>query len=186
MADNVWDPTDPWKGWAEFNDADAKIRGIIIGATGTFSGEITADSVNAVREMNIRDGAVSTNLGMAYPSVGVLGRVNVDFVIPGQPFVQAVNIILPMACQMAGNNESGFVILRAYRNGVLIWEEQWSSFNLDGFTRTYTFQWYANMRFLDLDVPPSGTSVSYRFEIAWPTAMQASFFGTAFVSMRKR
>lgn len=182
---NVWDPTDPYAGWAEFNDVNAVIRGAIIGVTGTFSGEITADSVNAVEEMNIRDGAVSTNLGLAYPNVGVFGRTNVDFVIPGQPFAQAVNIVLPMACQMGGRNEQGWVILRAYRQGVLIWEEQWDSFYLDGFTNTYTFQWYANMRFLDLQVEPAA-SVSYRFEIAWPTAMQASFFGTAFVSARKR
>lgn len=185
MADNVWDPTDPYKGWAEFNDANAVIRGAIIGATGTFSGEVTADSVNAVREMNIRDGAVSTNLGLAYPSVGLEGRRNVEFSIPGQPFAQAVNIILPMACKMAGNNEFGWVILSAYRNGVLIWQEQWNSFDLDGFTRSYTFQWYANMRFLDLQVDPAA-SVAYRFTIDWPTAMQVSFYGTAYVSARKR
>lgn len=184
MADNVWDPTDPYKGWAEFNDANAVIRGAIIGATGTFSGEVTADSVNAVREMNIRDGAVSTNMGLAYPTLG-LPRRTVEFTIPGQPFAQAVNIVMPIACQMPGNNEQGFVTLSVYRNGVLIWQENWSSFNLDGFTRTYTFQWYANMRFLDLQVDPV-SSVGYRFEITQPTAMQASFYGTAYISARKR
>lgn len=181
---SVWDPTDPWSGWAEFNDADAKIRGVIIGATGTFSGEVTADSVNAVREMNIRDGAVSTNIGLAYDTVGVI-RTVVEFAIPGQPFAQAVNIVLPMACQMLGNNASGYVTISCYRNGTLIWSENWSSFYLDGFTRAYMFQWYANLRFLDLEVNES-SSTNYRFVIGWPTAMQCGFFGTAYISARKR
>lgn len=185
---NEWDPLDPWRGWAEFNDADAVIRGAIIGATGEFSGEFTADVVNAVRSANIRDGAVSTNLGFQIEGGFQKGLREATFTVPGQSFGQAINIVLPLFCEKTRGGGTSCNIY-AYRDEVLISHTLWNP-SVDNYPNPYHRNaWYASLRLLDLNVGASGTPIAYRFLIVdgpGSIELRAHIIGSAYVSCRKR
>lgn len=100
-------------GWAEFNDANAVFRGRMVAATGTFSGTFASDNVEAVQELNIRDGAVSGYYGFDFASL----TKTVEFTLPAQPFVQVADIIAPMRMLVNGIGATGTVTL--YINGAL-------------------------------------------------------------------
>ena len=76
---------------------DAKVRGTIGGGVGTFSGVFSADTVDAVDTINIRDGAVSTyyNFTAATDSAGFL---DTTFTLPAQPFTALYRISLGINC----------------------------------------------------------------------------------------
>lgn len=46
--------------YCEFNDAEAKIRGHILGADGVFAGSFTADTVVVHDKINVQDGSIGT------------------------------------------------------------------------------------------------------------------------------
>jgi hypothetical protein len=100
-------------GWAEFNDANAIFRGRMVGASGTFSGTFSSDNIEAVREVNIRDGAVSAYYGFNFAAESK----RVDFAIPAQPFARVADIIVPMRIEAKGINAIGYIHL--YKNGAL-------------------------------------------------------------------
>lgn len=50
----------PDTSYCEFNDAEAKIRGHILGADGVFAGSFSADTVVVQDKINVQDGAIGT------------------------------------------------------------------------------------------------------------------------------
>jgi hypothetical protein len=182
-------------GWAEFNDANAVIRGQMVAATGTFSGEFTADNVDAVQALNVRNGAVSAYYGFG----GFGGAKDFSFSIPGQPFAQVADVIIPLSVLSSGAGSYAMVTL--YRNGGPVASGQ---IFLDtvydrqsyGEGVEEVFIGYLHMltacRFIDFDVPPSGT-ITYRIVIqdSDPNdnpdcVVSATCVGTATVGIRKR
>lgn len=101
------------EGWAEFNEAEAKFRGALVAATGTFSGTLKADTVNAVRELNIRDGSVSTYYGFT-PSASAK---QVTFTIPGQPYAQAIEVTIPFSLEATATHFTYKLGITITKNG---------------------------------------------------------------------
>lgn len=183
-------------GWAEFNDATAVIRGRIVAATGTFSGTFSADNVEAVKEMNIRNGAVSAYYGFSFAA----GAKDITFTIPAQPIAPLADIVVPLVVQAVGIGAQGRVDL--YRNDALVWSEY---VQLDT-ESTYIFRndFYNNenltiaqvVRFIDFNMNVS-TPTTYRIVLTDGTFqapnpangqgfMTLYFSGTATVGCRKR
>lgn len=100
-------------GWAEFNDANAVFRGRMVAAKGTFSGTFASDNVEAVKEINIRDGAVSAYYGFNFTA----GAKSVQFTIPAQKFARVADLVVPLKIEAKGVNAVGYI--RLYKNGVL-------------------------------------------------------------------
>ncbi|SUE95806.1 Uncharacterised protein [Ectopseudomonas mendocina] len=100
-------------GWAEFNDANAVFRGRMVAASGTFSGTFSSDNVEAVREVNIRDGAVSAYYGFNFTA----GAKTVEFTIPAQTFARVADVVVPLRIEAKGVGAVGYIHL--YKNGTL-------------------------------------------------------------------
>lgn len=76
-------------------NGDATIRGTIGGSIGTFSGKFSADTINAVESINIRDGAVSTYYIFSTKNEEVNGNFSdVIFTVPGQSFDAVYSLFL--------------------------------------------------------------------------------------------
>ena len=181
-------------GWAEFNDANAVIRGQMVAATGTFSGEFTADNVDAVQALNVRNGAVSAYYGFG----GFGGAKDFSFSVPGQPFAQVADVIIPLSVLASGVGSYATVTL--YRNGgpvasgLIFLDTQYQVVQYgEGAEETFmgSLHMLTACRFIDFDVPPSGT-ITYRIVIQdsddgnWPCEVTATCVGTATVGIRKR
>lgn len=153
-------------GWAEFNDATAVFRGRMVGASGTFSGTFSADVIDAVDAINIRDGAVSAYYGFSFAA----GSREATFTIPAQPHAGVVDIIAPVSvhsCGRAGKNNSNFAKASIYRDGVLVASDglglptdSYATHNEDG---SWVLSCMASMmvvRYIDLN-PKPGASTQY-------------------------
>lgn len=64
-------------GWLEMNDADAVFRGSVVAAEGYFSGTVSADRLDVLTKINIREGAISS-----YLVVGRKSERDFEIVIP--------------------------------------------------------------------------------------------------------
>lgn len=104
----------PSNGYIEINDTNSKIRGMMAGAGGTFSGTFSSMNVDAVENVNIRDGAVNAFYGFSFPR----GSGNISFTVPHQPFARIAEIILPIEVYEEGNN-GGSAVITIYKNGIL-------------------------------------------------------------------
>lgn len=105
----------PSNGYIEINDTKSKIRGMMAGVDGTFSGTFAALNANAVESINIRDGAVNAFYGFNFPR----GSTEVSFTVPHQPYARVAEIILPIEVYEEGNN-GGSAEVAIYKNGVLL------------------------------------------------------------------
>jgi len=155
-------------GWAEFNDATAVIRGRMVAASGTFSGTFSADVIDAVDTINIRNGAVSAHYGFGFAK----GSQTATFTIPAQPHASVVDVIVPIMIESWGDNQpvgQGFV--EFYKNSGMIGRDsifiptayhQHSGLGAEGeYTyRTYYMSALQCVRYLDLEVSPN-TSTTY-------------------------
>ena len=91
-------------GQAEFN-GNAWIRGTLKGATGEFSGTLSAEAANFADTVNIRDGTVSYYLIVTWPdSLG--NAYYADITIPPQPGKYDLTIKVPLGV-IAYENRSG-------------------------------------------------------------------------------
>ena len=107
---------------------DAKIRGSLGAATGTFSGSFSADTVNAVDYINVRDGAVSTYYNFT-ANVNSQGYLDTEFVLPPQRFEALYRISLALQCAEGYGRHCSdgdcdiwrsWAGIRFYRNGTLL------------------------------------------------------------------
>lgn len=164
-------------GWAEFNDATAKVRGRIVAASGTFSGVFSADNVDAITELNIRNGAVSSYYTFDEARDDIL-----EFTVPALKDVSLIDIVAPMAVGFYGGTY-GVLTVSLYRNGDLIASDQ------IGFYDEY--QAMTNLiavRYIDLEVNAENYTV-YRLVGSWGGDNREPyglFLGRAVVGCRKR
>lgn len=173
-------------GWAEFNDATAKLRGVMVAGKGTFSGSFTADSVDAIDSINIRDGAVSASY--AFQNARVKGKAMLDmsFTIPAQPLAPLVEMIVPAHRTIDLGMGDG-PTYSVYRNGVLI--ETINGPVFYGALPLYGDHSIAYMdfvlRFVDYQAP-AGQSITYHIVVYPGSEPRGQIWGTAFVNCRKK
>lgn len=105
----------PSNGYIEINDTNSEIRGMMAGAGGTFSGTFSSVNVDAVQNVNIRDGAVNAFYGFIFPR----GSTYISFTVPHQPFTRVMEIMLPIAVYEYGKSNGGGAVINVYKNGVL-------------------------------------------------------------------
>ncbi len=112
-------------------NGDIKIRGTIGGSQGTFSGKFSADAINAVESIHIRDGAVSAYYGFGRPPMVNGEFTDFTFTLPAQS-MDAVYVLHGMMIVMPSfwivfPQETNFPIyvnirpswIRIYRDNVL-------------------------------------------------------------------
>lgn len=158
-------------GTAEFNDATANIRGKIVAASGTFSGIFSADNVEAISELNIKNGAVSTYY---YFDTGYGSEAR--FTLPKQQNVSVIDIVAPMQFNITAETGAQ-VILRLYKNDILI--------NKMIFGIGASIDTIMAMRFMDFDVN-SETYTKYLLRGRYYSRGDALFLGHVVVGCRKR
>ncbi len=93
-------PEDRWLIPAIEGNGDIKIRGTIGGSQGTFSGKFSADAINAVESIHIRDGAVSAYYGFGRPPMVNGEFTDFTFTLPAQS-MDAVYILHGMMASMS-------------------------------------------------------------------------------------
>ncbi len=140
---------------------DAKIRGSIGAAKGTFSGSFSADAVNAVDYINVRDGAVSTYYSFR-AGVNANGYLNTQFALPPQRFEALYRISLALQCSIVFDRDcfggdcsetTYYAGIRFYRHGVLL--SHIHPLNRSGGLVPYTFSFF--------DVRPAHETTVYTF-----------------------
>ncbi len=184
-------------GWAEFNDADAIIRGRMVAASGTFSGTFSADNVEAVQEINIRNGAASSYYGFSFPG----GSTDISFSIDPQPHTNIADVIVPCSIRIRGKTDlahSG--IMSLYKDGVLIGQERVffdariinSGGKAPSTVTVYTVCFTQVIRFIDMGVS-SSQPTTYRVVLNSLAAdgnghgyVILSVIGSVVVGVRKR
>lgn len=161
-------------GYAEFNDSSSKLRGILVAGEGTFSGNFSAQNINAISHINIRDGAVSAHLGFSFPS----SARSIAFAVPGVPEASVADISVPLSVWCYGFT-TGFVNvgnISLYKNGQLLHSHGLALQRRAGIPQA--------LRFIDPDV--LGVS-NYQVRIESNTQYgYISFLGTVTVGFRKR
>ena len=105
----------PSNGYIEINDTNSNIRGMMAGARGTFSGTFSSVNVDAVQNVNIRDGAVNAFYGFNFPK----GSTSISFTVPHQPFARVLEIMLPIEVYEYGRSNGSGAVITVYKNGVL-------------------------------------------------------------------
>lgn len=144
----------PSNGYIEINDTNSTIRGMMAGAGGTFSGTFSSVNVDAVQNVNIRDGAVNAFYGFNFPR----GSTSITFTVPHQPFARVVEIMLPIEVYELGESNGRGATITVYKNGV-----QFKKLTIPpvmGFDSQVNYTWYLQTaRIMDFDV--SG-QVTYR------------------------
>lgn len=88
---------------------------MMAGVGGTFSGTFSSMNVDAVENVNIRDGAVNAFYGFNFPR----GSGNISFTVPHQPFARVVEIMLPFEVYEYGKSDGRGAVITVYKNGVL-------------------------------------------------------------------
>jgi hypothetical protein len=116
----------------------------MVAGNGTFSGTFSAQNINAISHVNVRDGAVSAYIGFNFPQ----GSTSAAFAVPGQVDASVADITIPLSVLSYGpsTNFPGYITL--YKNGQLL---QRASIGL-----ATTIGFFQVARFIDSDV--SGTS----------------------------
>lgn len=109
----------PSNGYIEINDTNSKIRGMMAGAGGTFSGTFSSTNVNAVENINIKDGAVNAFYGFSFPR----DSETISFTVPHQPFARVVEILIPIEVFEYGESQGSGAEITVYKNGVLFKHE---------------------------------------------------------------
>lgn len=158
-------------GWAEFNDADAKIRGVLVATDGTFSGKLSANSVEAVSALNIRDGAVS-----AYYGFSAYGT-SMSFVVPAQSLVDVIEVSIPVSLSANGTAFSYAVRVIITKNGV-VWRDQ----TFSQYSDYSVYSVLMGIKFFDFD----GIDQNVTYGVSLSGSYGAGFTGTAIVACRKR
>jgi len=131
-------------GYAEFNDSTSKLRGIMVAGTGTFSGTFSAQNIDAISHVNVRDGAVSAHIGFNFPQ----GSTSAAFAVPGQLHASVADITIPISVLSDGPSEANPGFIELHKNGQLL---QRASIGVRA-----TVGFFQVARFIDSDV--SGTS----------------------------
>lgn len=103
-------------GYAEFNDAASKICGIMVAGRGSFSGTFSAQNINAISHINVRDGAVSAYLGFSFPT----SVRTAAFAVPHQKETAIADISIPISVMARGPSEKYPATVRLYKNGTLL------------------------------------------------------------------
>lgn len=163
-------------GWAEFNDANAIIRGRMVAMDGEFSGVFASDNIDAVKGINIRGGAVSTYMSFDFGE----NSTDVSFTVPalGAPYL--LDITLPVRV-FQGNRDSGTPTISYYKNGTLIASETFSGFLPHS---TDVFIYLTCARIID---DYNGQATSYRIKVVSGTRVGLTFpSGVVSVACRKR
>lgn len=158
-------------GWAEFNDVDARLRGVLVATDGTFSGKLKADSVEAVSALNIRDGAVSAYYGFSASGSAL------SFVVPAQNLVDVVEVSIPVSLSANGTAFSYSVRVTITKNGT-VWRDQ-------TFSQSNDYSVYSvlmGIKFFDFD----GINSNVTYRVTLSGSYGAAFTGTAIVACRKR
>lgn len=149
-----------------FVHGDATIRGTIGGSFGTFSGRFTADTINAVQSINIRDNAVSVYY-LFYPS----SSTDMSIVIPPQGEDSVLFLWFSMTSMTAVN-----AYLQVVRNGAEI-KGCWMPKEVSHVPKTMGFS----------DLITRSTTTSYRL---WYRVVSGSLSvrmnSGVFVEIRKR
>lgn len=177
-------------GWAEFNDADAIIRGRMVAASGTFSGTFSADNVEAVQEINIRNGAASAYYGFSFPG----GSTDISFSIDPQPHTNIADLVVPCSIIFYGRSykdrDCGFISL--YKDGALIGNERIFYGGIESEDGVWDkFSLTQVIRYIDMGVSSSQPS-TYRVVLTpggvrqYATAVSISIVGVVVVGVRKR
>lgn len=178
-------------GWAEFNDATAKLRGVMVAGKGTFSGEFTADSLDAFESINIRDGAVSTSYGFQFGRTTGQPLLDVTFTIPAQTFAPLIEIIVPAnySIQQSGGTPN----YALYRNGALIGQSTspvpvgvayYSGYQSGSSIHVGGVNMETPMRFVDFEAD-RGVANTYRVLVNNGDYI-GQIWGTVFVKCRKK
>lgn len=157
-------------GWAEFNDAQATIRGMMVCKEGTFSGTFAATNVDAVQGLNIRGGAVSSYYIF---STGA-NNFDVSFTLPPQEYARIADITAPFVHY----NYNATSTVAVYKNGILI--------GSCAPTIVGDFCNMASIRFIDYDVSIYDPA-TYRLVGSVPSGSNSiEFLGQVLVGCRKR
>ena len=160
------------------------IRGRMVAMTGTFSGTFTADEVDVIENINIRNGAVSSYIQYSRKKEPGETEIEVlEWTIPAQPYGSVIDITIPTTVRLLAGSYTIFVppTLTIYRNGVMVVQEKINYLSGD-------ISLFASIRYLDFDVPRD-TSVTYRVEItntASGRPLRIWMKGKALTGIRKR
>jgi hypothetical protein len=166
-------------GYAEFNDSTSKLRGFMVAGQGTFSGAFSADNIDAVSHINVRDWAVSTYVGFSFPT----NVSSIAFSVPAQEGTSVADISVPLsiwttARSYAGSEIPGWVTVS--KNGSAL-----STSYISAFPRLAAFPQV--VRFIDTEL--TGLS-HYQVQIAGGQSrfsdLHVRFIGTVTVGFRKR
>ena len=171
-------------GYAEFNDADAVIRGVMVAANGEFSGKFSTENVNAISSVNIRGGSVTSHIVMDLDTK----LTTFTFVVPPIPQADTIEVNIPVEVSIGGtlNNIEGSV--KVYREGVLMATDTYTPRDLNYLT-IYLLQ---TLRIVDLNPNPDEPS-TYKIVLTsngnakdyvnWVTV---KFVGPIIIGARKR
>lgn len=127
-------------GYAEFNDSTSKMRGIMVAGTGTFSGTFSAQNINAISHVNVRDGAVSAHIGFNFPQ----GSTSAAFAVPGQLDASVADITIPISVVSDGPSATHPGFIELHKNGQLL---QRASIGVEA-----PIGFFQVVRFIDSDV----------------------------------
>lgn len=160
------------------------IRGRMVAMTGTFSGTFTADQVDVIENINIRNGAVSSYIQYSRKKEpGETAIQHLEWTIPAQPFGSVIDITIPTTVRLLAGSYVTFVppVVSVYRNGILVARHKVNYLSGD-------LSLFASIRYLDFDVPRD-TAVTYRVEVqntASGRPLRIWFKGKALTGIRKR
>lgn len=152
---------------------NAKIRGTIGGSTGTFSGRFSADTIGAIDNINIRDGAVST-----YYIFDKVPTVNYgfekSFVMPAQRW----DSLLFIFCSISiGAYPTSNIGIRVYKNGTEIASGMNFSFYAGAIIPT---------TLCVQDILAANQSATYKLSTYRPNYGLSSMLSPVIVEIRKR
>lgn len=160
------------------------IRGRMVAMTGSFSGTFTADQVDVIESINIRNGAVSSYI--QYSRKKEPGETQIEYLewtIPAQPFGTVVDITIPTTVRLLAGSYTIFVppVVTVYRNGQQIARHKVNHLSGD-------ISLFASIRYIDFDAPLD-MPVTYRVEItntASGRPLRIWMKGKALTGIRKR
>lgn len=138
-------------------NGDATIRGTIGGSIGTFSGKFSADTINAVESINIRDGAVSTYYIFSTKNEENGNFSDVIFTVPGQSFDAVYSLFLVVdATNGYDRSERAFLVphILLHKDNLLVSEDYMISVS-PSYPETKTICF--------IDVIPKNKNVTYKF-----------------------
>lgn len=117
-------------GFVEINDTNSIIRGTMAGVNGTFSGTFSSNNIDAISNINVRDGAVSAYYHFHFDK----SISDFSFTVLNQPFTSIVDIVVPVSIEEVGEGDpngrwlgrytpvaNGYIptTVSVYKNGVL-------------------------------------------------------------------